>query len=91
MRLPYAVLGRSHKSSTGIADPGTLTVPDGARAFMISTSASALLTLDGTAPATNVGLLIPTGFLPFPIPTVGSAVKVAGNGAAAEIEVVWLG
>jgi hypothetical protein len=87
----YAVLGRAHASSTGAADPKTLTPPAGTDAFLISVSAASLMTLDGTTPAANVGLLLNVGMLPNPVPVLEGAVKVCGSAGASEIEVVWLG
>ena len=80
-------------TSTGTADVKDVVAPAGATAFLVTVATtSARMTVDGSAPSTTNGLIIPLAAQPLLIPighprTARFASAVAGTSV---VDVLWL-
>lgn len=84
----------SHSQVTADATtPQTLTPAAGARAVLLTaTTQDAIVTFDGTTPATSNGIRVPKALLPvrLPIPKQGQAIKVLGAAASSVVDALWV-
>lgn len=89
----YDLSGSGHaaqQNSTGIADVKTFPNPGNAVAAFVSVkTGAARVSLTGQTPTASVGIVIPAGALPLWVPVEGD-ILAAGDGAASDINVLWL-
>lgn len=79
-----APISTTQQTSTGTADVKTINVPSGCSAVVLTAETnSARITFDGSTPGAGNGIVLPSGGMPFLIPTRRSSKIMFASVAAA--------